>query len=177
MPEGWRRSIIGAMLLVVGIFFVVGLISRQLPKSPESREPVIPVYPEAYEVKNLVAPERGWHRIIFQVEDDYPSRKILDYYTRKLSAQGYRLSDPTTAPDWQPVTVEKKFRRLALQQAWIDPRQLHVLELEIVAVEIFRWDEAGERVVSREMRPGLEVMLTLSRKVIIPGKSGTSPQG
>jgi hypothetical protein len=169
MPEGWRKSIISVMLGVVAIFFAVGMLSRHLPKSPESREPVIPVYPQAYQLKNLVAPDRGWHRIIYRVEDDYPSRKILDYYTTTLAEQGYRPNAPEAVPDWQPVTVEKDFRRLALKQDWIDPRQLHVLELEIVAVEIFHWDEGGDRIISREMRPGLEVMLTLSRKAIIAG--------
>jgi hypothetical protein len=177
MPEGWRRSTILVMLAVVAGFALMGLISRRLPKVPESREPVIPVYPAAYKVKNLAAPERRWRRVIFEVEEDYPSENVLDYYAKTLAQLGYTLSDPQETPVWQPETVEDKFRRLVLRQYWVDPRRLRVLELQLIAVEIIKRDPENDRVISREMRPGLEVMLTLSRKVIIPGKAETPPQG
>jgi hypothetical protein len=42
--------------------------------------------------------------------------------------------------------------------------------LDIFAVEVFKWDPERERIIGREMRPGQEVVVTLSRRAIISGE-------
>jgi len=170
MPEGWRRSLVLGLLAVVAGFILLGFISRRLPKAPESQEPALPIYPQAYQVRNMSIPDRGWRRIIFQVEEDYPSQRVLDFYTKTLGERGFQVNRPEDLPSWRPMKAEKDFRRLKLKQVWIDAPQLHLVELAIFAVEDYQWDPEKSRIIGRQIRPGQEVVLTLSRRAIVSGK-------
>ncbi len=155
-------------VVLLGTAQLVRYLQRSGVIKSRAKEPQIPLYPQAWEVRRQVDELIGWKSVTFRAPEDYPSLHVLDFYRKTLEKQGYRSADGKTIPSWSPEAGKSNARRLVLSAHWRDPAGLRLFALEIAATEKIVRDPQTGRLIARELLPGLQVTCTLSRKVFIP---------
>jgi hypothetical protein len=172
-PAGLRRTIIiAAFICLAGLVSAHYLAQRfqSAAGSRPSQEPEIPLYPEARNISRQRQAVLGWQGLTFQVNYNYPSTKVFDYYRVLLESQGYRPIPPDQQPVWQPADVTKESRKLVMAGDWVDAEGLRVLQLKVSVTEEFMHDPETGRLLSQRTLPGQNLQITLSRKVFLPSE-------
>ncbi|NIM04489.1 MAG: hypothetical protein GTO55_01175 [Armatimonadetes bacterium] len=175
MTPEQRRTLIFVLLLCFVFLTGVAYLARYMRPSGMGwgrEEPVIPSHPDAQNELRHKQEMLGWQSLTFEVNKNYPSTAVFDYYRGLLKSEGYSPIPTGQEPTWQPTDMEEGKRRLIMTGYWVDPEGLRVLQLDVSCVEEFTRDPESGRLISQEILPGQRVELTLSRKVFLPSDEG-----
>jgi len=158
--------VIFGALMVGWVGLMVGLHKWQKSRSPSRTvvRPDLVHYPGTEGVPEQESENLGWRKYWFTFGEDYPSKTVYQFYQREMASQGWRLM-PDREPEW--IRRESKGKaRDVFRATWLSPDRLYQLDLDMVSVA--KVTREGDRVVSEEREPGMQVYVTL-RRVMIPG--------
>jgi len=159
------------ILVIIGLagMMLLGLLVKSGQKtSDRPPAPQIPDFPEAINpVHHPVDGVMMMDSLTFSVQQNFDSTGVYKFYKSKLEKEGYTPAMHGIDPFWQPGEVRDGMREITYHAAWADPQKLYVMDLYLIAREKIIRDKKLDRVVEQEIQPGLDVKLTLMRKVII----------
>lgn len=129
-----------------------------------SAEPYFPHFPGTEDVAEQTSPNLGWRKYWFHLNEDYPSKSVLNFYQHEMDAQGWLLVG-NQQPQWHRRNGEEEAYDV-LEATWVAPNRLFQLDLQMLSrVTLVR---QAEEVLSEDRARGIEVWVTL-RRVLAPG--------
>jgi hypothetical protein len=151
---------------IVAIIWVASLVlvakwQRSARPSDAPSEPELIHYPGYEGVPEQTAPNLGWRKYWFELNEEYPSKSVYYFYRRELDAKGWQLLG-AREPDWVRRTVKDNVFDL-FHAVWASPDGIFQIELEMQSsVDLIK---SGDQVVAEERSPTTLVYVTLRRSL------------
>jgi len=155
-----------AVICAAWVGLVVGLSRWQQSHhaARPSAEPDFPHFPGTEGVAEQTSPNLGWRKYWFHLNEDYPSKSVLNFYQQEMATGGWRLVG-SQLPQWHRRNGDEEAYDV-LEATWVAPNRLFQLDLQMLSrVALVR---QAEEVVSEDRAQGIEVYVTL-RRVLAPG--------
>jgi len=155
-----------AVVCAAWVGLVLGLSRWQHSRSATrpSAEPYFPHFPGTEGVAEQTSPNLGWRKYWFRLNEDYPSKSVLNFYQHEMDAQGWLLAG-NQQPHWHRRNGDDEAYDV-LEATWVAPNRLFQLDLQMLS-RVTLVSQA-EEVLSEDRARGIEVWVTL-RRVLAPG--------
>ena len=120
-------------LIAVSFRLTTGMAAG--PQEDPYPEIVLPVYKDAYDIKNTTNRKEGIKTLTYKIQTRYPATEVVEFYDAALNAAGWKPSFEICQRHWAGPNEEVGQKGLQAQQlftSWLHPRynlQLSLLML------------------------------------------------
>lgn len=154
------------VILLAWVILLLALGKWQQRQAPErvGAEPELVHYPGTEGIQEQLAPNLGFRKYWFRLNEDYPSKSVFYFYQNEMGAKGWQLVSGGE-PQWRRRESKDEIADL-FHATWLSPDRLFQLDVEMVSrVKLTR---QGPEMANEEREPGIRVYVTL-RRVSMPG--------
>jgi len=165
-PNRRQLFLVIAVICAAWVGLMLGLSRWQQSRSGArpSAEPDLPHFPGTEGVDEQTSRNLGWRKYWFRLNEDYPSKSVLNFYQHEMDARGWRLVG-SQQPQWHRRNGEEEAYDV-LEATWVAPNRLFQLDLQMLSRVVLV--SQAEEVLGEDRAPGIEVWVTL-RRVLAPG--------
>jgi hypothetical protein len=157
-----RRELI-RLIAIVAILWVAALMLLSRWQGGD-RGPELIHYPGTEDVPEQTSAAIGWRKYWFDLDEEYPSKSVFNFYRAELGSRGWQLLGGGE-PKWTQRRVKGETYDV-FYAVWVSPDRLFQIELQMKSAVAFV--ESGGRVVGEERAPAIQVYVTL-RRALDPG--------
>ena len=113
------------LMFAIAVYFCQTAGMAAEPPEDLYPEIVLPVYQDAYDIKNTASRKKGTKTLTYKIQTRYPAGEVLEFYDAALNATGWKPSFEICQRHWagpDEGVGEKGLQTRQLFASWLHPQ-------------------------------------------------------